>query len=1097
MTVLQLVHEALLKENARQSSIPKLGVRDLQILQTTTSILANWKLAPLVFAFDSTIMTLQSPDFSGEALEKLQELPDDALLNERKQAAVQRLKLHIQNMDRTLGQLRLIVGIDGERSEISNALLHTCAPHFVALAVRLAMGPKVEKGDPRGEGIRRSSSFFLNNLLRSLSTSSCLRVLSATGHIASAPSKKEQPSHPIPSFAKSSTERLYSAQMLRTDGVMALLKITFGNGDDQGSSLLKKMIGVGHLLSSPPPNMPVGTFASLIAPRLMEVVGDLPHSSYKERQEHLLPSRQSTSTQKTAACFALARLHEVAPEAVDRILQQHVWNYLLPDEHRTSIGESTATYDEVHASIDLLYQLIEHSEPSTSFLSFLIAPVVVPLFTLHSFLKLNRGPTIAEIKGKDKASSSALLTMTWSILTTWTRLVDMQAAIDVLSPSRKRGLFGTSGTSVIAIEHKSEDHLHPYWKTEDSSRFCIAWRRSSAEGDDLATTLSTLNIADLQPLLQAEEENDTIPSSILSALNLTPSPILLSSLLKDASRKDVASEILSSLLQSYILAKQAERALSTSVVSSTDSVLFVQHILELLGAFGSEALSEQASKVLTFIDFALGSKAKSSAPSTIDGVVMGSDLPFLSANGRKGGAFDGLSSIGQKVREKSSSHLNVKEEEEEVEEEERDETDEELVETALNLLLSLLEGDPNMSMDTHTILRVVSSKLEVQASSAASSEVRALAKEARLVLTARQLSKMTQKAEDANTSGTSLQLAFENGNGMYQEALLLLQDPILPVRAHGLILLKELAGCGSTDTSKGRLMDPALTPAILDIYIQAIQNDESFLYLNAVKGIAEMANTGGGKMIRRIVSLYLGESSKSGVLKAQVDMQLRMGEALLQVVQKLEEALLPHIDEIVEPLLTALRDSQRSTTLRSSYLSVLGTCVEACPLAFSASRLGERIVDSMLDLLSVETAVRAPVGNQQRQDMEDPTHTDSKLPQLRRAAVLLLALFIRGSRHQLEVIQEKNWHEDKAKEQDGLTSLRLPGGGIIGGSVGRKATTTSKNNGPLLFSKSKVQRTSTVLSYLAQTDVDGLVRHQSNELLEELRLFTLATYAAA
>jgi hypothetical protein len=1084
MIALQLIHRVLSEEEASQSSaLPKLGVRDLQIVQTTIAILANWRLAPRVAAFDSSIAVLQSKDVSSQAPAKLQEVPDEDVLNQRRQTVLHRLMSIKQDLGGIIDELRSLLDVDLGRSEVSNAFLHTCAPHSVAVALRLIGCPTLQKGNSQEEAMKQHSSVFLNGLLRSLSTASCLRILSASGQVAKT-SSKDSKQTAVPSFVKLTTERVYSAQLLRTDAVMALLKITFGSDDDQGSLLTRKLTSFGHLFSTPPPDMHIDTFAVIVAPRLLEIVGELPGERNHQRQTNLGPSRQSTATHKTAACFALARLFEVAPSAVASTVRSHIWQYLLPDEDSKSPNGPKPSFEEVQISIDLLYQTIERSEPSTHLLSFLIAPVFIPLFTLYSFIEQDQAPTITELKEKGRASDAALASMIKSLLITWIRLADISEACDVLEPGKQGGLFSVSGTSVRTLDASSEEHFHPYWTRLDGLT-CVVRRKGPAQ-DDLSTQLSLLDFTDLQPSLQTDDGSAlAIPPSLLSAMNLAPSPTLLSSLLKESARKDLSSEILSALLQSYTLAKQSERTSSIGTMpSSTKSVLYVQHILELISAFGSEILSGQASKVLTFINFALGPNESLPSSSSDKHVPVQADaLPFIQPSRGREGALDRLTSLGGKREDADQPSI------------EEEEPDDELVETSLNLLLSLLENDATMSMDTHTILRVIFAKVDVHASSAESSEIRALAKEAKLVLTARRSSKIAAEINDrSGANGDPLRAAYEKGNETYQEALRLLQDPILPVRAHGLIMLKELAACGSTDAAKERLMDPALTSAILDIYIQAVQDDESFLYLNAVKGLAEMANTGGRTMIKRLMHLYLGEhNAETGVpmKKARVDMQLRVGEALLQVVQKLEEALLPHVGVIVEPLLTALRVPQRSATLRSSYLSVLGTCVEACPLAFSASQLGDKTVDAMFDLLSVETVV-TPSSRQQQEDMEDPIHLNSKLPQLRRAAVLLLALFIRGSRHQLDAAQEKR--DNRSIDQEGLTSLRLPNGSVLGG---RGAPTNSDDDtrASLLFSQGRVERASTLLSYIAATDTDALVRHQSKEVLEELHLLTLTMYA--
>lgn len=49
---------------------------------------------------------------------------------------------------------------------------------------------------------------------------------------------------------------MYSAQLLKPDGVMALLRNTFGSDETEERGLMQKLSSLGHLLSSPPPGMP-------------------------------------------------------------------------------------------------------------------------------------------------------------------------------------------------------------------------------------------------------------------------------------------------------------------------------------------------------------------------------------------------------------------------------------------------------------------------------------------------------------------------------------------------------------------------------------------------------------------------------------------------------------------------------------------------------------------------------------------------------------------------------------------------------------------------------------------------------------------------
>lgn len=201
-------------------------------------------------------------------------------------------------------------------------------------------------------------------------------------------------------------------------------------------------------------------------------------------------------------------------------------------------------------------------------------------------------------------------------------------------------------------------------------------------------------------------------------------------------------------------------------------------------------------------------------------------------------------------------------------------------------------------MDNVSLLKVIGAKLDRHTESS-NEEIRALSKEAKLVLIARQSTRDIQiqsssalSQDTAAGPHSAAEQARRQSRETYQEALTLLQDPILPVRAHGLVLLRELV-----TTSKLPSVDPALLPAILDIFIQAVQDEESYLYLNAVKGLSEMGASGGKHMLASLVGTYLGRHQNlagGGLTQREVDKRLRVGEAILQVVQRSGDALASH-----------------------------------------------------------------------------------------------------------------------------------------------------------------------------------------------------------
>lgn len=236
----------------------------------------------------------------------------------------------------------------------------------------------------------------------------------------------------------------------------------------------------------------------------------------------------------------------------------------------------------------------------------------------------------------------------------------------------------------------------------------------------------------------------------------------------------------------------------------------------------------------------------------------------------------------------------------------REGTDEEMTSTALSLLLSVLEGpsyiyfeapfahkrlaNPNLNVQTTPILDDIFPMLESLAKES-SEAVKPLAREARMVLTARMASSsVSQSSKDStNKSG-------QNHQEMYQKALKLLQDPILPVRAHGLLLLRQLVSSrpGRDGSLHAPEIDRALVPGILSIFLQSLQDDDSYIFLNAVQGLAAMVDGFGKDVLKNLVDTFsngLEGIATSTLTQLDIDTRTRVGEALGQVIKRCGSAL--------------------------------------------------------------------------------------------------------------------------------------------------------------------------------------------------------------
>lgn len=193
-------------------------------------------------------------------------------------------------------------------------------------------------------------------------------------------------------------------------------------------------------------------------------------------------------------------------------------------------------------------------------------------------------------------------------------------------------------------------------------------------------------------------------------------------------------------------------------------------------------------------------------------------------------------------------------------------------------------ADESLSARTYPILNDIFTELELLALKG-SSTLRPLAREARLVITAR-----LADSPEFNPSNKSKN-GGEDAQEVYQKALKLLQDPILPVRAHGLLLLRQLV---SPEFSKDQQMNTALLPAILSIFLQSIQDEDSYIFLNAVQGLASLVDSFGKEILRRLIHDYTDNLDGLGagnLTQQDIDVRTRIGEALSSVIKRCGTAL--------------------------------------------------------------------------------------------------------------------------------------------------------------------------------------------------------------
>ncbi|RHZ82627.1 hypothetical protein Glove_106g48 [Diversispora epigaea] len=317
--------------------------------------------------------------------------------------------------------------------------------------------------------------------------------------------------------------------------------------------------------------------------------------------------------------------------------------------------------------------------------------------------------------------------------------------------------------------------------------------------------------------------------------------------------------------------------------------------------------------------------------------------------------------------------------------EENEDEDEELLSLALSLLESLLSEHKTLPTKDIKVLNLVSNNLSQFQTHHPKSSIRSLSQNLILIILTTTTSN-NNNGQSQNSISSQEYLCQQESQKKFQEAMNALKDNILPIKAYGIVTLKEMI------LSKDILMnEEANLNKVLDIFIQLVQDEESFIYFNAIKGLSSLTDIHGKKIMEKLMKIY-SDSIQN------LDDRLRVGEAILQTIQRCGDVLGKYITTLLPPLLQVLNKDQNKI-LRISALSIIGFACETSPLALTT--WFRDIVDWILNILDIQKDV-----------------------EIRRASIVLLISLIRGlSSHSQSIflipkdLLERSWRTLKYVEE--------------------------------------------------------------------------------
>jgi hypothetical protein len=141
-----------------------------------------------------------------------------------------------------------------------------------------------------------------------------------------------------------------------------------------------------------------------------------------------------------------------------------------------------------------------------------------------------------------------------------------------------------------------------------------------------------------------------------------------------------------------------------------------------------------------------------------------------------------------------------------------------------------------------------------------------------------------------------------------------LKDPLLPIRAHGIMSLRKLV----LDHSQDALIKDQIYK-ILDIFRSNLKDDDTYVYLGAVQGLCALADVYPSDIIPLLTKSFHEQS------KLSVEDKLKTGESLVTIARRCGEMLPHYAHFFVNCFLHVAQQESNDELVRASALSNLST----------------------------------------------------------------------------------------------------------------------------------------------------------------------------
>lgn len=216
------------------------------------------------------------------------------------------------------------------------------------------------------------------------------------------------------------------------------------------------------------------------------------------------------------------------------------------------------------------------------------------------------------------------------------------------------------------------------------------------------------------------------------------------------------------------------------------------------------------------------------------------------------------------------------------------------------------------------------------------------------------LNRLEKKGNASNGMKTQEQINEEilaEDRKVLKRAIFSINDPLVPIRAQGLVMLRELL------LKKSSVVECKF---VLELHLTQLQDKDPFIYLNVIKGLTSLCEFD-SESLRHLITLYHNEDHKT-----LLDEVLKIGEVLINYVQlsnELFQSDLLHflikvcLEKINVGGIAKNGANQKNTVqdnrLRMSSMSILGMILQTNAASLLDSEISD-ILDCSFGILHFE-----------------------------------------------------------------------------------------------------------------------------------------------